>query len=90
MGCAQTEAAECPHNIVTRWHFLDDGSGNLWACVECRRRFDPVAGSSALAVQLSDALEEIEVLRECCRSVDLSYADEILSQRRKDEKAKAL
>ena len=47
-------------------------------------------GGKLVAAQFSDALEEIEVLRECCRSVDLSYADEILSQRREDEKAKAL
>ena len=50
MDAPQTDA-ECPHNIVTRWHFLDDGSGNAWACVECRRRFEPVAGEAAVAAE---------------------------------------
>ncbi len=40
-----------------------------------------ILGGKLYAVQFANALEEIEVLRECCRPEDLQRADAILADR---------
>ena len=41
---------------------------------------EPALGGIVVAAQFSDALREIEVLRKCCRKVDVDYADAILAR----------
>lgn len=32
----------CQHLTITRWVFEDGQPADLWACVECKHRFEPL------------------------------------------------
>ena len=32
----------CEHRLIQRWRLMEGELTNLWACVECRLRFEPV------------------------------------------------